>query len=51
MADKKKLAQSGKFSSTTLFVEGSMLHISSQKIKNHQIKSGQNTKCDIIQRL
>ena len=46
MADKKKLAQSGKFSSATLFLEGSTLNFSFQK-KTHQMKSEQNNKYDI----
>ena len=42
VADQKKLVQSGKFSSATLFLEGSALNFSSPK-KNLQMKAGQNT--------
>ena len=45
VADEKKLAQSGKFSSATLLLEGRTLDLSSQK--KCQLKSEQNNKYDI----
>ena len=45
VADEKKLLQSGKFSSATLFLEGSALNFSSPIF--FQMRAGQNNKYDI----
>jgi hypothetical protein len=41
VADQKKLVQSGKFSSATLFLEGSVLNFSSPKKSSNEIRSKQ----------
>ena len=40
VADEKKMVQSGKFSSATLFLEGSAFNLLK---KNREMKAGQNT--------